>query len=559
MSRLKKADIEKIKILEQSVINDSPEDVAKVYSELGEVAFTAHILGIACRFRKYDVVKILVENGATFKYDAEFIKYKYFDLFGSYYPGEAPDFTYIMLKHSMASACDYILYQYVERLTDKMKNTLHYVSDKEFAKTVAYLCENAEKTAFNPGDFLYYMILSDGEETVCAMKDIGVTLSDSKQKLLTEGGRDEKSNDWYLHCYFIKMLYDKDFKRIVTRLIAETGSDKKLHFTEYFCDMNQERFFNPEFFGFFLEHFNQSKMNKTKLLKEIILQENVACLDTAIQNGWLKLPRKRDEMIQYAVDNRKTECAAFLLDFKNRTADFEEEEKREEKKLMRELNASPNSVFMLKKIWNFKKREDGTLVITGYKGSKTDIVVPEQIGKSKVTAIGQYAFSPIAYRLTDEVRNFRRTITQITLPGSITEIEDRAFESCTALRTVNIHDGLLTIGTFAFFKCSALKDIVLPSSLKVIGPDSFCRCESLESVTIPEGTLKIERAAFSYCTSLKTVEIPSSVEEIDDDKYWYYRHGCFQESPNVTAIVQKGSYAEKYCKENDMAFIYKNN
>ena len=153
-----------------------------------------------------------------------------------------------------------------------------------------------------------------------------------------------------------------------------------------------------------LEHFNQSKMNKTKLMKRMIEDENTACLAVAASAGWLKTPRKRDEMIQYAMGRQKQECTAYLLEYKNRTADFAAEADKAEKKLMRELNANPNSLTQLKKNWSFQKKRDGTLMITGYKGRSTVLSIPEQIGENKVTEIEDWALSDAAPRIKEETR-----------------------------------------------------------------------------------------------------------------------------------------------------------
>ena len=55
-------------------------------------------------------------------------------------------------------------------------------------------------------------------------------------------------------------------------------------------------------------------------------------------------------------------------------------------------------------------------MITSYKGTDTDVVVPEFIGKDKVTIIGEYAFSPRASRLTPEqkeiLQNARQEISE---------------------------------------------------------------------------------------------------------------------------------------------------
>lgn len=554
MSRLKKADVEKIKTLEYAVINNTPDEVAEIYKELGDVAFTAHVLGIACRFRGADMVKVLIENGATFAYDVESVKYKFAELFEIYYQGKAVDFTYFLFKDFLMSYED-ILRWYVPKLTDKDGLQLQMISDEERIKTVLCLCENAKKVSFDPGDFLYYMILSYETAMVNALKNIGITLSEKKKKLLTDGGKGT-SRDWYVYCLLTKRLDGKNFIHIISELIAETGKDTKLHFTDYFGEINSEKFFDPEIFGFFLENFDQSKMNKTKILKEIIRQGNIGCLETAIQNEWLKLTGKRDEMIEFAQENGTAETLAYLLDFKNRTADFAAESRKAEKKMMAELNAAPDSVASLKKLWTFKKREDGTLVITRYKGRQTDISVPSKIGKNKVTAIGKLAFSPHAQRLTDEEAAFRKTITSITLPEGITEIGSSAFWSCAALNSVNIPDGVSKIGESAFCGCIMIKSINFPDTLRTIGNYALFKCNSLQSLIIPEGVIEIGLAAFANCILLETVELPASVNEIKSDKRLYYK-GCLDGSYKASAIVPKGSYAEEYCRNNRIAFTYK--
>lgn len=66
-------------------------------------------------------------------------------------------------------------------------------------------------------------------------------------------------------------------------------------------------------------------------------------------------------------------------------------------------------------------------MITGYKGSSTEITVPEMIGKCRVTEIGPLAFAPYGPRVKESVRAFRRTITKIILPAGIRVIGVSAF------------------------------------------------------------------------------------------------------------------------------------
>ena len=71
-------------------------------------------------------------------------------------------------------------------------------------------------------------------------------------------------------------------------------------------------------------------------------------------------------------------------------------------------------------------------------------------------------------------------------------------------------------------------------------------CTSLESITIPDGVVSLGWHAFSWNHNLRSVKIPDSVISIGD--YAFY------ECPNLTAIVNHGSYASQYCAEQGIAF-----
>ena len=108
---------------------------------------------------------------------------------------------------------------------------------------------------------------------------------------------------------------------------------------------------------------------------------------------------------------------------------------REEQKTKDKVKDGPSAA-ELKKIWSTKKREDGTLIITSYKGTDLQVTVPKQIGKSPVTAIGWSAFTTNSSHANN--LQVRSAITEITLPDSITLIENGAFDECKALTSVHI-------------------------------------------------------------------------------------------------------------------------
>lgn len=460
---------------------------------------------------------------------------------------------------------------------------------------------------YGAADELFKAVLSLDKKRVAELRAAGVGLTEDVKRVLVNGGGPMVSNKpetrlWYFYLTDIMRFGAADFVYISREFYRETGA--ALYYSENVRDAVRKNFFSAEVFGCFLDCYNQSKMNKTLIMKGAINANSVECLAMCAEHGWLKLPRKRDEMIEYASRKQKTEITAFLLEFKNKNFNLAEERVKAEKKIERELNAAPDSASELKKSWSSKKREDGGLVITSYKGTRGEIIVPERIGKSSVVEIGEYAFAASAPRITIEQRDFRRKeITRVKLPSTITKIgkdafsscealeeinfpeglaeigEDafmgcrklteislpdsvrtltRAFAGCLALRSVRLPEGLCELGGYAFANCPSLEKITLPASLKVIGAWAFARCGKLKEIVIPDGVTEIGQRAFMECGELKTVVIPASVKMIEDYKYKKQPpQNVFHNSPNVTAVVEPESFAEEYCKTNGIKFVYR--
>lgn len=244
-------------------------------------------------------------------------------------------------------------------------------------------------------------------------------------------------------------------------------------------------------------------------------------------------------------------------------------------------------------------------VIQGYRGSDSDVVIPNSIDGFVVTAISMYAFSG------------RSDLASITIPSTIQSIGEDAFLECDGLKKVyvssiedwckidfpyseanplsigadlyvdnklvtdvTIPDGVKSIGKYAFYGYSSLKSISFPSSIRSIGESAFYDCPNLDEVyatniedwckikfedtysnpisygskiyidgelatdiTIPKGITKICDYAFANCETITNVVIPNSVISIGNSAF----SGCSNlkniSIPNSVVNIEKGAFS----------------
>ena len=108
------------------------------------------------------------------------------------------------------------------------------------------------------------------------------------------------------------------------------------------------------------------------------------------------------------------------------------------------------------------------------------------------------------------------------------------------IKTININDGVTSIGDWAFSYCRALRSITISNSVTSIGGSAFYDCDALTSITIPNSVTSIGSSAFSFCSSLTSITIPNSVTSIGE----YAFLGCSRltsievnaDNPNYTSI-----------------------
>jgi hypothetical protein len=93
----------------------------------------------------------------------------------------------------------------------------------------------------------------------------------------------------------------------------------------------------------------------------------------------------------------------------------------------------------------------------------------------------------------------------------------------------------------------AEKTCTVPDGICTIGESAFDGCRNLSRIILPDTVIQIRETAFSDCESLAEMTIPDSVT--------YIGGSAFYRCDSLTVTVPAGSYAEEYCKENDIQYI----
>ena len=211
------------------------------------------------------------------------------------------------------------------------------------------------------------------------------------------------------------------------------------------------------------------------------------------------------------------------------------------------------------------KQKNILLGITGIQ-DKTPLEIPEGIRRIE----------------SDALVNGR--MTSVTLPGSLQEIGNCAFEKCVNLEEIILPEGVTQIGSYAFLDCQNLKSVTIPASVTSIESGVFAFCINLASIqispdnpvyetvdkllvrkeymsvvsaapviqrsyTIPDGIAEIGFLAFYGCDMIHELTIPDSVVTICDDENVF--GDC---SENLVIRASAGSAAQRHCEKYGIKF-----
>ena len=101
------------------------------------------------------------------------------------------------------------------------------------------------------------------------------------------------------------------------------------------------------------------------------------------------------------------------------------------------------------------------------------------------------------------------------------------------IETVNIGEGITSVGSYSFWDHENLKHVNLPSTLETIESSAFLLCDKLEDVTFPENLKKIGTWAFKGCHRFTELNLPAGVE--------YIGGHAFDDCINLTSVILPNS------------------
>lgn len=223
--------------------------------------------------------------------------------------------------------------------------------------------------------------------------------------------------------------------------------------------------------------------------------------------------------------------------------------KLEQAGLAEHKRRKPPTAAQLKKLWKVRDNKDGTVTVTDYRGPFSHPILPEMIGKSRVT------------KFVQDLQNRDSAVPHIrtlTVPAGIQQLS-LLFFNALQLERVEVAPGnpkFSSIDGVLFDRKGKTllnypqgrkeKHYTLPEGTQKIRDYAFEEHRYVAQVHIPEGVTAVGRYAFGQCQALTDLYLPASVTEIGSD--------AFDRCPNLTIHAPAGSFGAQYAKENNLNF-----
>ena len=186
--------------------------------------------------------------------------------------------------------------------------------------------------------------------------------------------------------------------------------------------------------------------------------------------------------------------------------------------------------------WEYKK-DSYTIFISGT--GSADAMMSNYESSGKAPWYSDVYIFPKLY----DVKKLAKTVS---INGT-TSVGSYAFSSLGEVTTVKCSAAVKKIGHHAFANSKKLNSVDLPA-VSIIRESAFEGCSNLKNVSLPS-VERIDAKAFAS-SGLKSITLPESVKYIDSTAF----SGC----SGLTVTCVKGSYADTFCKANNIAVNYSN-
>ena len=170
----------------------------------------------------------------------------------------------------------------------------------------------------------------------------------------------------------------------------------------------------------------------------------------------------------------------------------------------------------------FYSIRDNVVTVEGFNQVGTVLEVPAQIEGLPVRYVAPYACRG------------NTAITEVRLPDSLLSIGEFAFADCPNLLKVTLQGGE-SIGFSAFRNCRVLATLSLPDTLTVIDDEAFYGCTRLSFARIPASVSIIGVDAFAGCDRLRLDVSDNALAATYAKQYRIPTR--FTETPTFTAIL----------------------
>ena len=159
---------------------------------------------------------------------------------------------------------------------------------------------------------------------------------------------------------------------------------------------------------------------------------------------------------------------------------------------------------------------DTTIVASGDCGAQGSNVTWSLDSDGKLTIAGEGSIADYKQASDTPWYGNKDNIKSINIGDGVTSIGNYAFANCENLTSINLN-GVTSIGAFAFTGCTTLPTVNLNSV--TVGESAFSSC-GLQYVSISGSMKRIEAGTFAKCQSLNHVNFPSDLEYIGNGAFY---------------------------------------